>query len=104
MRYRRITLLALLLLAACTDPFEGTHGVVDKREHQSAYTSVSCSTIGKTTTCTPIHHPETWRIHLVLGEDKGWARLRSQAEYDSAVEGVCWEVATRRPSKAGCLR
>lgn len=63
-----------------------TKGTVHNKLYQPAYTSVSCSTVGKSTTCYPIYHPADYEFDLYDGSQHGW-RWVTPAAYDRYAVG-----------------
>jgi len=83
--------VAVLLLVALTGcaPFNGP-GVVTEKDHDSTWTQITCSTINKVTTCTPIIHPEQWELRVRDREGKHhWVSVGLQ-EWDHVEVGDKW--------------
>lgn len=73
-------IVAAIGYAIYQEETEPTSGTVTKIEYQRPWTQTNCTTVGKTTTCTPIHHPECYRIEYDHGDDWGDACV-SPVEY-----------------------
>ncbi|MDQ1111199.1 hypothetical protein QE418_000647 [Microbacterium testaceum] len=74
--------VALAGLTGCSAISAGT--VTDKHSRPGYfYTTTSCRTVNKTTTCTPstLWMPPTWRLDLRDGEKSGWVNV-SNATFD----------------------
>lgn len=56
------------------------HGIVTDTYHHEAYTTTECRPVGKIVVCTPVYHPETWRVRVA---HDGHERVDSvtEAEY-----------------------
>jgi hypothetical protein len=66
---RRLTIVAVALLAACGAP---SQGVVVGKDYSPAYSTTQCNLVGKVTVCSPTYWPERYDLKIRSGEDEGW--------------------------------
>jgi len=59
-------------------------GYVVGRDHDAAWTQNVCS--GSPPICTPVHHPERYRLRLEDGDLNGWVTVNG-AVFDRCVDG-----------------
>ena len=72
---------------------EPDHGTITHMEYQSPWTSTTCSTVGKSTVCTPTYHPECYYVKYSPNPDEwgdacvapaDWPRYRVGDQYPLA--------------------
>lgn len=76
--------LGISVVVACVRSCEAelpdyVHGVVTDRYHHDAYTTVQCTGNGRTQTCVPVYHPETWTVRVA---HDGHERVDDVSEYE----------------------
>jgi hypothetical protein len=58
------------------------HGTITRKQYHPAYWTQSCSTVGKSTICTPLYHADCYSIEYTDGRHDGDACV-SPHEYET---------------------
>lgn len=80
-------LIGFVIYGEATEPDRGT---ITGKDHEPAWVQYVCTYNGRSTTCSPIFHPECWRIDYAAGGERGDACV-SAAEWQEYEVGDLYE-------------
>lgn len=63
-----LAVAVIAFLAGCSSIQSGT---ITSKDHRGAFTTTSCTMVGKVLVCTPIFHPATWWFNIQGPDQNG---------------------------------